>query len=138
MSQNPSLKLTWKISPHFTPQVDYHHDWINPSSRSLTELIPIVNETWRRRGIKVKQHHSEPRPGAESVMEKRAHADRCQSLPQGLPDDIDLMIEVSLRIAILLPVMRGITDGAAIIIGDRRKIKNKRCLSCIEFMTWRP
>ncbi|KAF8327179.1 UV-endonuclease UvdE-domain-containing protein [Cantharellus anzutake] len=73
--------------------VDYHHDWINPSTRPVTELIPIVNQIWQRKGIKVKQHHSEPRPGAESVMEKRAHADRCKSLPEGLPDDVDLMIE---------------------------------------------
>lgn len=43
----------------------------------------------------MKQHLSEPRPGAETVMEKRAHADRCRSLPKDLPDDVDLMIEVS-------------------------------------------
>ena len=43
----------------------------------------------------MKQHLSEPRPGAESVMEKRAHADRCQNLPKDLPDDCDLMIEAS-------------------------------------------
>lgn len=41
----------------------------------------------------MKQHLSEPRPGAESIMEKRAHADRCQNLPPDLPDDVDLMIE---------------------------------------------
>ncbi|KAG9015053.1 hypothetical protein FRB90_004992 [Tulasnella sp. 427] len=73
--------------------VDYHHDWIYPSERPVKELIPIVNETWKRKGIRVKQHLSEPRPGAVTVMEKRAHADRCQSLPDGLPDDVDLMIE---------------------------------------------
>lgn len=43
----------------------------------------------------MKQHLSEPRPGAETVMEKRAHADRCKTLPKDLPDDVDLMIEVS-------------------------------------------
>ncbi|KAG8947631.1 hypothetical protein FRC04_010565 [Tulasnella sp. 424] len=73
--------------------IDYHHDWIYPSERPVTELIPIVNETWKRKGIRVKQHLSEPRPGAVTVMEKRAHADRCKSLPEGLPDDVDLMIE---------------------------------------------
>ena len=57
-------------------------------------LIPIINETWRRKGIKPKQHLSEPRPGAVTVMERRAHADRCQTLPPDLPDDMDLMIEV--------------------------------------------
>lgn len=41
----------------------------------------------------MKQHLSEPRPGAESIMERRAHADRCQTLPAELPDDVDLMIE---------------------------------------------
>lgn len=41
----------------------------------------------------MKQHLSEPRPGAETVMERRAHADRCQTLPPDLPDDVDLMIE---------------------------------------------
>ncbi|WVQ78956.1 UV damage endonuclease UvdE [Cryptococcus sp. DSM 104549] len=72
---------------------DYHHDWINPSSTPPTELIPRIAETWHKRGIKMKQHLSEPRPGAVSVMERRAHADRCKSLPVGLPDDVDLMIE---------------------------------------------
>lgn len=75
--------------------VDYHHDALNPSSRPLSELIPIVNETWDRKGIRVKQHLSEQRPGAVNIMERRAHADRCQSLPADLPDDVDLMIEVS-------------------------------------------
>ena len=27
-------------------------------------------------------------------MERRAHADRCQTLPPDVPDDMDLMIEV--------------------------------------------
>ena len=52
-----------------------------------------MNETWARKGIRVKQHLSEPRPGAVSIMERRAHADRCKSLPNCLPDDVDLMIE---------------------------------------------
>lgn len=56
-------------------------------------LIPRIAEIWKRKGIKMKQHLSEPRPGAESVMERRAHADRCKSLPDALPDDVDLMIE---------------------------------------------
>jgi UV DNA damage endonuclease len=72
---------------------DYHHDWINPSSEPPSVLIPKIAETWKKRGIKMKQHLSEPRPGAESVMERRAHADRCQNLPPDLPVDCDLMIE---------------------------------------------
>ncbi|KAG7446546.1 UvdE-domain-containing protein [Guyanagaster necrorhizus] len=51
--------------------------------------VPLrANAIWIRRGIKLKQHLSEPRPGAETVMERRAHADRCQSLPEELPDDM--------------------------------------------------
>ncbi|ORX37711.1 UV-endonuclease UvdE-domain-containing protein [Kockovaella imperatae] len=72
---------------------DYHHDWINPSAQPPGELIPQIKEIWDRRGIRMKQHLSEPRPGAETVMEKRAHADRCKVLPPDLPDDVDLMIE---------------------------------------------
>ncbi|WWC92830.1 UV damage endonuclease UvdE [Kwoniella dendrophila CBS 6074] len=72
---------------------DYHHDWIYPSSEPPAVLIPRIAKVWEKRGIPMKQHLSEPRPGAESVMERRAHADRCKSLPEALPDDVDLMIE---------------------------------------------
>ncbi|KAL4073835.1 UV-endonuclease UvdE [Scleroderma citrinum] len=73
---------------------DYHHDTLNPS-RGLTpaEITEQANAIFRRRGIKPKQHYSEPREGAISIMERRAHSNRCQSLPAGLPDDMDLMIE---------------------------------------------
>ncbi|KAI0943504.1 hypothetical protein AcW1_002653 [Taiwanofungus camphoratus] len=72
---------------------DYHHDWINPSMHPLPELLPRIAATWTQKGIRPKQHLSSPRPGAESVMEKRAHADRCHELPVDLPEDMDLMIE---------------------------------------------
>ncbi|XAO26222.1 UV damage endonuclease UvdE [Cryptococcus bacillisporus CA1280] len=72
---------------------DYHHDALNPSASPPAELIPRIAEVWNKKGIKMKQHLSEPRPGAESIMERRAHADRCQTLPAELPDDVDLMIE---------------------------------------------
>lgn len=96
-------------------QFDYHHNWIyvrdssiiivfvwkltqspvrQPSELPLPVLIARANAIWHRKGIKPKQHLSEPCPGAESVMEKRKHSDRCQSLPEHLPDDMDLMIEV--------------------------------------------
>ncbi|TFY51902.1 hypothetical protein EVJ58_g10319, partial [Rhodofomes roseus] len=59
--------------------LDYHHNWIYAG---------------RAKGIRQKQHLSEPRPGAETVMEKRAHADRCVTLPEELVGaDVDLMIE---------------------------------------------
>ncbi|GAA5998629.1 uncharacterized protein JCM10292_007113 [Rhodotorula paludigena] len=72
---------------------DYHHDWIYPSKQPPSELIPRILKLWERKGIKPKFHLSEPRKGAETIMEKRAHADRCQRLPEVLPDDMDLMIE---------------------------------------------
>ncbi|OSX56122.1 hypothetical protein POSPLADRAFT_1160959, partial [Postia placenta MAD-698-R-SB12] len=77
--------------------LDYHHNWINPSVLPFPELLPRIAATWTRKGIRQKQHLSEPRPGAESIMEKRAHADRCQELPEVLVGgDVDLMIEVSI------------------------------------------
>ncbi|KAJ7451822.1 UV-endonuclease UvdE-domain-containing protein [Mycena galericulata] len=72
---------------------DYHHDALFPSSIPPSEIIARANAIWARRGIKPKQHLSEPRPGAITLMERRAHADRCESLPADLPDDMDLMIE---------------------------------------------
>ena len=97
--------------------VDYHHDNLNPSSIPPRTIISRANAIFARRGIRPKQHLSEPRPGAVSVMERRAHADRVERLPDDLPDDmgkfmfccitrgdaqsclfdLDLMIEVRVR-----------------------------------------
>ncbi|KXN90978.1 UV-damage endonuclease [Leucoagaricus sp. SymC.cos] len=74
---------------------DYHHDMLNPSSIPPSEIIKRADAIWKRRGIRPKQHLSEPRPGAVTLMERRAHADRCDTLPPDLPDDMDLMIEVA-------------------------------------------
>lgn len=51
-------------------------------------LIPDINKLWFEKGIRPKQHYSEPRPGAVSVMERRAHSDRVAKLPDHLPDDM--------------------------------------------------
>ncbi len=67
---------------------DYHHDMLYPSSISPKEIIERASAIWERRGIKPKQHLSEPRPGAVTLMERRAHADRCENLPPDLPDDM--------------------------------------------------
>ena len=40
------------------------------------------------RGIKPKFHLSEERPGAVTIMERRAHADRCKHLPALLPSHV--------------------------------------------------
>ena len=71
---------------------------MQPSEKPISELIEQINTIWRRKGIKPKQHLSEPCPGAETVMEKRKHADRCVTLPPDLPEDMDLMIEVSVPV----------------------------------------
>ncbi|EGO00170.1 hypothetical protein SERLA73DRAFT_107167 [Serpula lacrymans var. lacrymans S7.3] len=74
--------------------LDYHHDLLNPSPNlPPAAIIQQANAIFARRGIRPKQHLSEPRAGAVSIMERRAHADRCQALPEDLPDDMDLMIE---------------------------------------------
>ncbi|KAJ7209079.1 UV-endonuclease UvdE-domain-containing protein [Mycena haematopus] len=67
---------------------DYHHDALFPSAIPPSEIIKRANAIWARRGIKPKQHLSEPRPGAITLMERRAHADRCESLPADLPDNM--------------------------------------------------
>ena len=75
---------------------DYHHDWIYPSSRPPAELIPEINALWTAKGIRPKQHYSEPRPGAQTAMEKRAHADRVARLPPDLPDDMGTFYSVDI------------------------------------------
>ncbi|GAA5880404.1 hypothetical protein JCM3774_006437 [Rhodotorula dairenensis] len=72
---------------------DYHHHSIFPTVQPIQELMPRILALWEGKGIRPKFHLSEPRKGAVTPMERRAHADRCQSLPTPLPDDIDLMIE---------------------------------------------
>ncbi|KWU41104.1 UV-endonuclease UvdE, partial [Rhodotorula sp. JG-1b] len=72
---------------------DYHHHSIFPTTEPIEELMPRILALWENKGIRPKFHLSEPRKGAVTPMERRAHADRCQSLPRPLPDDIDLMIE---------------------------------------------
>lgn len=61
---------------------------LNPSSIPPSEIIRRADVIWKHRGIRPKQHLSEPRPGAVTLMERRAHADRCETLPPDLPDDI--------------------------------------------------
>ena len=79
----------YALTPYsYSLPIDYHHDILNPSSIPPRTIIARANAIFARRGIRPKQHLSEPRPGAVSVMEKRAHADRVESLPDDLPDDM--------------------------------------------------
>ncbi|GAA5806196.1 hypothetical protein HPULCUR_011727 [Helicostylum pulchrum] len=73
--------------------LDWHHHHINPGNvTDLISLLPEINKTWTDKGIKPKQHYSESRRGAVTIMEQRAHSDRVQFLPP-TTDDVDLMIE---------------------------------------------
>ncbi|PWN44343.1 UV-endonuclease UvdE, partial [Ceraceosorus guamensis] len=72
---------------------DWHHDLLRPSSLAPDELLPRIINIWQKRGIKPKFHLSEPRAGAKTHRQRRAHSDRCVELPTELPEDADLMIE---------------------------------------------
>ncbi|KAI9355173.1 hypothetical protein BD770DRAFT_324075 [Pilaira anomala] len=73
--------------------LDWHHHHLNPGNiTDLISLLPEINKTWTDKGIKPKQHYSESRRGAVTIMENRAHSDRVQFLPP-TTDDVDLMIE---------------------------------------------
>lgn len=116
LSSSVSRLINCQMSrAHLPSLADYHHDQLFPSSQSPAEMMPRILATWTKKGIKCKQHLSEPRRGAETLMvrvdlrslgpcrvadfrslasqERRAHSDRCQNLPDALPDDVDLMIE---------------------------------------------
>ena len=101
-----------------------------PTVLPLSELMTCINAIWERKGIKPKQHLSSPRPGAETMMEKRAHADRCYELPKELPHDMDLMIEVRR--------MPGSIGGSRNqLISSRQRTRNKPCFICIGFISSR-
>lgn len=73
--------------------LDWHHHYINPGNiTDLVSLLPAINKIWTDKGIKPKQHYSESRRGAKTLMELRAHSDRVKNLPP-TTDDVDLMIE---------------------------------------------
>lgn len=73
--------------------LDWHHAAIYPSERGTSEkLVPLINAVWQERGIRVKQHYSESRAGAETRMERRAHSDRVTKFPPTI-GEVDLMIE---------------------------------------------
>jgi hypothetical protein len=73
--------------------LDWHHHYINPGTvTDLVSLLPTINKIWMDKGIKPKQHYSESRRGAKTIMELRAHSDRVKNLPP-TTDDVDLMIE---------------------------------------------
>lgn len=137
--------------PSTIPSLDHSHiSYSNqPSTRSVSELIPIINTIWEKKGIRVKQHLSEPRPGAVSVIQKRAHADRCQRLPDALPGDVDLMIEVGCRYlyggigCLWCYALRGaiVGIGVGVGLGNTAHIfsfhRTALCFVCLNFISRR-
>ena len=57
-------------------------------------------------------------------MEKRAHADRCYELPQELPEDMDLMIEVGRKVELMRDQL----------MSSRQRTRNKLYSTCIGFI----
>lgn len=116
---------------------DFHHDMLRPSKKTPRELMPELLELFRGRGIKPKFHLSHPRPGSRNLRERRAHSDRCGTLPLDLPPDADLMIEAKdkeqavlelYRIYNLFPVdhsvLRPPADDITTSTSGRRKVLN--------------
>lgn len=82
-------------------------------------------------------HLSHPRPGSRNLRERRAHSDRCLSLPLDLPPDADIMIEAKdkeqavlelYRIYDFFPVEHSIlrppADDITSATSGRRKVLN--------------
>jgi UV DNA damage endonuclease len=87
------LPLCESVEPPVPFIFDFHHDLLRPSSLSVQEIIKRAQAIFAKRGITPKYHLSEPRPGAKTLMERRAHSDRCCQLPEALPYNADLMLE---------------------------------------------
>ncbi|KAJ3178358.1 hypothetical protein HDU87_003672 [Geranomyces variabilis] len=56
--------------------LDWHHANIITSPHASKTYLPRINAVWHARGIRPKQHYSEPRPGAVTPREMRAHSKR--------------------------------------------------------------
>lgn len=72
--------------------LDWHHASIFPSKNKPEIDWPRIKTIWDHRGIRPKQHYSESRPGANSIMERRAHSARVAKMPPSI-GAVDLMIE---------------------------------------------
>lgn len=87
--------------------LDFHHHNINPTTRSLDDLMEDILHTWNIRGIKPKFHISESRPDVlptDSITKRRAHSDYITSIPYiyyKMADrsmrGIDLMFEAKMK-----------------------------------------
>ncbi|KAK6350553.1 hypothetical protein TWF718_003743 [Orbilia javanica] len=64
-----------------------------------------IKNTWVKKGIKQKQHYSEPREGSVTDRDRRRHSPRVWDLPP-CEDDMDLMIEAKDKEQAVFEVMR--------------------------------
>ncbi|KAJ3307737.1 hypothetical protein HDU93_005937, partial [Gonapodya sp. JEL0774] len=74
--------------------LDHHHDSIISSPHPLSTYLPRVDALFARRGIRPKQHLSEPANPLGTPSKRREHAYLVSRLPRAVDNwDGDLMIE---------------------------------------------
>lgn len=103
--------------------LDVHHDWCNPGSRDIGELIGSIFDTWNSQGIPPKIHLSSPK----SEKDFRSHADyidredllRFLYKAKEIDRDFDIMIEAKQKDLALHKLMEDIkdVDGIKVING---------------------
>lgn len=91
--------------------LDFHHhnivhsEQIREGTQEIMSLYPEIRETWKRKGITMKMHYSEPTPAAITAKQRRKHSPRVATMPS-CPDDVDLMIEAKDKEQAVLELMR--------------------------------
>eukprot|EP00276_Gloeochaete_wittrockiana_P001173 CAMPEP_0184673336 /NCGR_PEP_ID=MMETSP0308-20130426/86624_1 /TAXON_ID=38269 /ORGANISM="Gloeochaete witrockiana, Strain SAG 46.84" /LENGTH=495 /DNA_ID=CAMNT_0027120813 /DNA_START=769 /DNA_END=2256 /DNA_ORIENTATION=+ len=80
--------------------LDWHHNNCLPSSRPIEYYVKDIASLWERKGIRQKQHQSEPRPGKNPCT----HSNYVQELPPC--GDVDLMIEAKMKEKAVLHLYR--------------------------------
>ncbi|KAK6534876.1 hypothetical protein TWF281_006175 [Arthrobotrys megalospora] len=91
--------------------LDWHHNNIVHGSlrEGTLDVKKVYGEriknTWVKKGVKQKQHYSEPRAGSVTDRERRRHSPRVWDLPP-CEDDMDLMIEAKDKEQAVFEVMR--------------------------------
>ncbi|KAK6521738.1 hypothetical protein TWF506_001941 [Arthrobotrys conoides] len=91
--------------------LDWHHNNIvhgklREGTLDVKEIYgERIKNTWVKKGIKQKQHYSEPREGSLTDRDRRRHSPRVWDLPP-CEDDMDLMIEAKDKEQAVFEVMR--------------------------------
>ncbi|KAK6362205.1 hypothetical protein TWF730_005901 [Orbilia blumenaviensis] len=91
--------------------LDWHHNNIvhgklREGTYDVKEVYgERIKDTWVKKGIKQKQHYSEPRAGSITDRDRRRHSPRVWDLPP-CENDMDLMIEAKDKEQAVFEVMR--------------------------------